>query len=119
MVVGAGGGAETGPPPPELEELEPDAPPPTYTYCTGWLVGWSCTTTRRVILRTTITRRGFGAPSAEAVAGFGETPKAAHGARNASAPAAQAHARSVRLERLGRFGLASVILELALGYGLR
>jgi hypothetical protein len=33
-------GAATAPPPDEpLGELEPDEPPPTYTYCTGWLAG--------------------------------------------------------------------------------
>jgi hypothetical protein len=68
-----------------------------------------CTTTRRTIFRTTITGRWGSEPAA--VAGLGETVRAAKGAANASPPATHVSARTARLEyrRLG----ASVILVLA------
>ena len=77
----------------EPEGTEPEG---TYTYRTGAGAGGSLTITFRVIRRTTRTGRR---PSfAASVAGVGEAPSAANGARNASPPVTHAQTRSARRE---------------------
>ena len=88
VVVEAGGGAAATFALPEGPLFDPFAdPPPTYTYWTPGVSGAWRTTTRRVIFRTTITRRPFADPVPSAVAGLGESVSETNGAANAAPPA--------------------------------
>jgi hypothetical protein len=92
------------------EPFEPDEPLPVETYCTEGAVGAGCTTTRRVIFFTMITRRPGEGAADVAVAGFGDRVSEANGAANAAPPAIHAKARRAPFESRRRRFATSVIL---------
>jgi hypothetical protein len=99
VVTGAGAGAL---PPPDELELPPDELEllPTYTTrCGAGFTFGAMTITLRTVFFTITVRGGV---TADAVATFGWAAIRPSGAKTAVVPAIHAHARSTRLDSLGR-----------------